>query len=69
MTDFDHRPVHNIEAIAQHYTEKDGAPVRYVARRRSVMPRLHSISFTEIHHILSLVIGTLDCSTIVLEIA
>jgi len=30
MTDFDHRPVHNIEAIAQHYTEKDGAPVRYV---------------------------------------
>ena len=30
MTDFDHRPVHDIEAIAQHYTEKDGVPVRYV---------------------------------------
>jgi hypothetical protein len=30
MTDFDHRPVHDTEAIARHYTEKDGVPVRYV---------------------------------------
>jgi len=30
MIEFNHRPVHDIETIAQHYTEKDGVPVHYV---------------------------------------
>jgi len=30
MADFNHRPLHDVEAIAKHYSEKDGVDVTYV---------------------------------------